>query len=358
MTSNIVSFAIVLGVLIFFHELGHFLMARVFGVGVQIFSLGFGPRLLGKTVGRTDYRISAVPLGGYVKMVGEEPDAEIPPEDIPFSFSHKKLLPRFVIVAAGPTFNLILAVLIFFGVFLYSGIFYFKPHIGGVDPDGPAARAGIRSQDTVVAIDGVAVDSWEAMSERILNSKGRPLSITIEREGETRTVDVQPSRRTVKNLFGEDSERYVIGITASGMTASKRIGIGEAVVESVGQTWKIARLTVMSVVKLIDGTLSPKTLGGPILIAEMAGQQAREGAENLIYFIAVISINLAILNFLPIPVLDGGHLLFFLIEAVTRKPLSIRTREVANQVGIFLLVLLMAFVFYNDLTRIFFETSR
>lgn len=358
MTSNIVSFAIVLGVLIFFHELGHFLMARVFGVGVQIFSLGFGPRLFGKSVGRTDYRISAVPLGGYVKMVGEEPDAEIPPEDIPFSFSHKRLLPRFVIVAAGPTFNLILAVLIFFGVFLYSGIFYLKPHIGAVDPDGPAAGAGIRSQDTVVAIDGVAVDSWEAMSARILNSKGRLLSITIEREGETRTIDVQPARRTVKNLFGEDSERYVIGITASGMTASKRIGMGDAVIESVGQTWKIAQLTVMSVVKLMDGTLSPKTLGGPILIAEMAGQQAREGAENLIYFIAVISINLAILNFLPIPVLDGGHLLFFLIEAVTRKPLSIRTREVANQVGIFLLVLLMAFVFYNDLTRLFFETSR
>ncbi|MEW6260203.1 MAG: RIP metalloprotease RseP [Thermodesulfobacteriota bacterium] len=358
MTSNIVSFAIVLGVLIFFHELGHFLMARLFGVGVQIFSLGFGPRLLGKTVGRTDYRISVVPLGGYVKMVGEEPDAEIPPEDIPFSFSHKKLLPRFVIVAAGPIFNLILAVLIFFGVFLYSGIFYLKPHIGAVDPDGPAARAGIRAQDTVVAIDGDAVGSWEAMSERILNSKGRPLSITIEREGETRTVEVQPSRRTVKNLFGEDSERYAIGIVASGMTASRKIGIGEAMVESVGQTYKIAKLTVLSVVKLIDGTLSPKTLGGPILIAEMAGQQAREGAENLIYFIAVISINLAILNFLPIPVLDGGHLLFFFIEAVTRKPLSIRTREVANQVGIFLLVLLMAFVFYNDLTRIFFETSR
>lgn len=358
MTTNIVSFAIVLGVLIFFHELGHFLMAKLFGVGVEVFSLGFGPRIFGKTVGRTDYRLSAIPLGGYVKMVGEEPDAEIPPEDIPFSFNHKKLLPRFVIVAAGPVFNLILALLIFFGVFLYSGIFFLKPTIGAVEPESPAAKAGIQAHDTIARIDGVKIDSWELMSDLILKSKGHPLTITVDREGRLLTLQVTPSRKTIKNLFGEDTERYAIGVVASGLTASRRIGAGEAVVESVAQTWKIVRMTALSVVKLIDGTLSPKTLGGPIMIAEIAGQQAKEGAENLIYFIAVISINLAILNFLPIPVLDGGHLLFFLIEAVSRRPVSIRAREVANQIGVFLLVLLMILVFYNDLSRIFIDTNR
>jgi regulator of sigma E protease len=171
--------------------------------------------------------------------------------------------------------------------------------------------------------------------------------------GESELVaTVVPEFKTYKNIFDEDVERYVIGVTASGEVFSKDLTLWQAFAESIIQTYMISALTIKSVVKLIQGTLSPKTLGGPIMIAQMAGQQAREGLANLIFFIALISINLAILNFLPIPVLDGGHLVFFFIEALTGRPVSIRVREIAQQAGIFVLILLMIYVFYNDISRI------
>jgi regulator of sigma E protease len=351
MTTNLYAFIIVLGVLVFVHELGHFLVAKIFGVGIEKFSLGFGPKLVGKTIGRTNYRISAIPLGGYVKMVGEEPDVEMPPEDIPFSFNHKPLYQRFLIVAAGPISNLILAVLIFFGVLLYSGMFILQPTVGTVEPQSPADIAGIRSGDTVMAINGRSVDNWEDMSDTIMNSQGRPLSLTIERAGDRIDIQVIPTSRASKNIFGETIDRYAIGIVSSGAVITKPVTFVEALSESTAQTYKITVLTIKSIAKVIQGSLSPKTLGGPIMIAEIAGQQAREGAANLIFFIAVLSINLAILNFLPIPVLDGGHLLFFLIEAVIRRPVSLKVREIANRVGMSVLMMIMLLVFYNDLSR-------
>ncbi len=351
MTTNLYAFIIVLGVLVFVHELGHFLIAKFFGVGVEKFSLGFGPRLVGKTIGRTDYRISAIPLGGYVKMVGEEPDVELPPEDIPFSFNHKPLFQRFLIVAAGPLSNLVLAVVIFFGVLLHSGMFVLQPTIGRVESQSPADMAGIRPGDTVVAIDGIPVNNWEDMSDIILKSQGKSIELTIDRTGDRIVVPVAPTSRASKNIFGETVDRYAIGIVSSGSVVSTPVTVIEALSESVSQTYKITVLTIQSIAKVIGGSLSPKTLGGPLMIAEMAGQQAREGAANLIFFIAVLSINLAILNFLPIPVLDGGHLLIFLIEAIIRRPISIKARETANRVGMSFLMLIMLLVFYNDLSR-------
>jgi hypothetical protein len=181
MSTNLVAFVVVLGVLIFFHELGHFLVARLFGVGVERFSLGFGPRILGKQVGITDYRISAIPLGGYVKMVGEEPDSEIDPADIPISFTHKHVFKRILIVAAGPFFNLLLAALIFYGVFQVSGLMILKPVVGGVEADTPAALAGLVEGDEIAAIDGSAIGSWEEMAAAISQSEGRPLVLTVKR---------------------------------------------------------------------------------------------------------------------------------------------------------------------------------
>jgi regulator of sigma E protease len=354
MTTNIFSFIIVLSILILVHELGHFLVARLFGVGVLKFSLGFGPRIAGKTIGITDYRLSAIPLGGYVKMVGDEPDVDIPPEDIPLSFNHKPLFKRFLIVAAGPFSNLLLAVVIFFGLFLITGIPVLNPVIGKIDAGSPAGKAGIQEGDNVTAINGQAIDSWEAMAKMITSSKGQDLTLTVLRQGQILDIVVAPQPKPSKNLFGESIDRYVIGVMSSGDVHIRKLRFGEALSESLEQTYKIAELTVLSVIKLIQGTVSTKTLGGPIMIAEMAGQQAKEGVASLVFFIALLSINLGILNFLPIPVLDGGHLFFFLIEAVIRRPLSIRVRELAQQAGIAALVLLMILVFYNDINRIFF----
>jgi regulator of sigma E protease len=452
MTTNIFAFVVVLGILIFFHELGHFLVARLFGVGVEKFSLGFGPRLFGKTVGITDYRISAIPLGGYVKMVGDEPDAELDEKMIPYSFTHKHVFKKIMIVAAGPFFNLLLAVIIYTGFFTFIGTEDIRPVVNHVVAESPAARVGLKAGDLIAAIDGQTVaawgdinrliadanggevrisvkrddsffdvavtpmtkvakdilgddtpfydvgfsglapikamvgevadgypakkagmqkgdliiaindrpvDSWNTMKTIISQSKGERLSVRVARGEEFLSVDILPVLYSEENLLGEKVDSYRIGISSPGVNipAADRITIKrgplQALMEGVDQTYQISRLTLLSIGKLIKGTVSTKTLGGPIMIAEMAGQQAKAGMTNLIFFIAVLSINLAVLNFLPIPVLDGGHLMFFFIEAAIRRPINTRMREIAQQAGIFILILLMIFVFYNDITRIF-----
>jgi len=351
--SYLLSFIIVLSVLIFFHELGHFLVARLFGVGVEKFSLGFGPRLFGKTIGMTDYRVSAIPLGGYVKMIGEEPNVAIDPADIPLSFTHKHVLKRICIVAAGPLFNFLLAVFIFYGFFQVYGTHTLKPVIGEVQEASPAQTGKLQNGDLIVAINGTDVNTWESMAKMIGDSKGQPLTISVLRNEEAASLTVTPTLKPDKNLFGEDVERYVIGVFPAGDVITKKLNPVQAFSESLRHTYKVSELMVIGIAKLIQGNISADNLGGPIMIAQMAGDQAKEGIENLIYFIAFISINLAILNLLPIPVVDGGHLLFFFIEAVRGRPVSVRIREVAQQGGIFILFLLMLFVFYNDIMRYF-----
>ena len=355
MGTNIFAFIIVLGVLIFFHEFGHFLIARLFGVGVEKFSLGFGPRLNGKKIGITDYRLSAIPLGGYVKMVGEEPDAEIPPEYLPLSFTHKHVAKRMLIVAAGPVFNILLAIIIFFGIFFVSGTFIMKPSIGSVREGSPAATAGLEKGDLITRINGAEISSWDEMAEIINASEGSPLSISVQRQESILNFSIAPEQVPTQNIFGENIQRYVIGITASGQSFSRSLNFFEALSESLIQSYRVTELMVVIIAKLIKGDISTDTLGGPIMIAQMAGDSAKAGVGSLIFFIALISINLAIINLLPIPVLDGGHLLFFLIEAIKGSPVSIKVREVAQQVGLFILILLMILVFYNDISRIFFS---
>ena len=355
MFTTIFSFVVVLGILIFFHELGHFLVARLCGVGVEKFSLGFGPKLFGKKIGRTDYIVSAMPLGGYVKMVGENPGADINPVDIPVSFTHKHVFKRILIVAAGPFFNFLLAAIIFFGIFQIYGSFVLKPVIGDVTEGSPAHQAGLQKDDQVIEINGLAIKSWEEMAGIITGSKGKSLALTVRRGESTFAAKVIPKQISAKNIFGEEIKRYIIGIKSSGDTFVRDLNPFQALSESIIQTWKISKLVVISIVKILQGTISVKNIGGPIMIAEMAGQQAREGAVNFIFFIALLSVNLGVLNILPIPVLDGGHLIFFFIEAATGHPVSIKVREIAQQAGILILILLMIFVFYNDISRIFFS---
>jgi len=284
-------------------------------------------------------------------MVGEEPDAEVDAEDIPHSFTHKHVAKRMCIVAAGPLFNILLAVIIFFVIFLVSGTMILKPSVGTVREDSPALSAGIQAGDLITSIDGVPVSSWDDMTELIGASKGKTLKITVQRSDSEKVFQITPELVPAKNIFGEDVERFIIGISASGDAFSKDLNLFQALSESLVQTYKITELMVIIIGKLVTGDISTDTIGGPIMIAKMAGDQAKSGIGNLIFFIALISVNLAIINLMPIPILDGGHLLFFSIELIKGNPVSLKVREVAQQIGLFIILLLVVLVFYNDIFR-------
>ncbi|HEV8341660.1 MAG TPA: RIP metalloprotease RseP [Candidatus Binatia bacterium] len=347
----IVSALIGLGVLIIIHELGHFLVAKKLGVGVLTFSVGFGPKLLKRKIGETEYALSAFPLGGYVKMIGEDPEEEVSQADIERSFSHQGVGKRAAIVAAGPLFNLLLAVVLFGAIFMFYGVPLLTTRIAGVEPGSPAAKAGIQKGDRVVAVDGDAIREWEELSARIKQSQGKPLQLTVQRADQEITVTVQPTMREGKNIFGETIDTWVIGI-ASEVSMEKSNPL-LAIGNGFYKTGEYSVLTLLGLVKMIRGDVSPKNLGGPLLIAQMAGQQAQEGLASFLFFVAILSVNLGVLNLLPIPVLDGGHLLFFLIESLLGRPVEVKHRERAQQIGIFVLILIMVYAFYNDISRLF-----
>ena len=354
--NTFVSFIVVLGVLIFVHELGHFLFAKLFKVKVLKFSLGFGPKLISKTVGETEYLISVFPLGGYVKMLGENPDEAADSEDQERSFAARPVWNRFFIVLAGPLFNLLFSVFLFFLIFLVMGIPENRDttEIGEVSSGSPAAQSGIEAGDTIIGIDGQAISSWMEVLTTVSTSEGRQLEFRIVRGGEELTIPVTPRIDSVTNVFGEEVEqRFMIGIVKKEQIDYRRAGPFEALQAGVWQTWMFIYLTFMGVVKIIQNVVPASELGGPILIAQLAGEQARAGWLNLAHFMGLLSVNLGILNLLPIPVLDGGHLVFLTIEGIRRKPLNERAQILAQQVGIALLGTLMLFVFYNDIVRIF-----
>jgi len=342
---------IVLGILVFVHELGHFLLAKKLGVGVLTFSLGFGPKLIGRKRGETQYQISAVPLGGFVKLIGENPEEEVKEEDRVRSFSAQPIWKRALIISAGPLFNLFFAAALFSTVNLF-GIPYQPAKIGEVISGLPAESAGLKKGDIVLSLDGEKISKWEELSKIIRNSKGKQLSIEIERDGKILDVKVTPQVSKEKNLFGEEVNAFKIGIENPKEILVEKVNPAVAVITGVLQTWQGIELTVISIVKLIQRVIPAKTIGGPILIAQLAGQQAKMGVSSLILFMAILSINLGIINFFPIPILDGGHFLFLGLEAVLRKPVSIRKMEIAQQIGLILIILLMVFAFYNDLIRL------
>jgi regulator of sigma E protease len=348
---NIVSVVVLLGVLIFVHELGHFLMAKRAGVGVLKFSLGFGPRILGKKIGETEYILSLFPLGGYVKLLGESPGEELSDEDAKRSFLRQSVWKRISIVAAGPLFNMLLALLIF-TLANMIGLPVLTPEVGSLQTGSAAMEAGMKAGDRIVAMDGKAVTKWDEISEIVTAGQDKPLRITVRRDSATLDFTVTPRPMKTRNLFGEEVESFKIGISPSPNTVIERRNPVAAFGAGVRQTWVISKLTVVSLFKVFQGIISPKTLGGPILIAQMAGAQAKEGVVQFLLFMALLSINLAVLNVLPIPVLDGGHLLFYGIELVTGREINLRWREMAQQVGFVLLILLMIFVFMMDIERL------
>ncbi len=436
-------FVVVVGILVFVHELGHFLVAKRAGVGVLKFSLGFGPKVVGFRRGETEYLISAIPLGGYVKMVGEDPADQA--ADPAKSFQNKSVVWRSLVVLAGPGMNVILAVFLFSLLTYAGGEAAKEPVVGKVETGSAAEKAGLRPGDRVLAVGGTPVEQWNDIQFRLQEAKGTPVPFQIQRGTDRLEVTVTGVRQTnevqgfppkVTQMTpgsaaeqagiqpgdkviaydgtliagSEDLQRLVRGrvgqkgrivVERKGHrlelevtprlerdeTSSKMVGrIGVTLETDVAQepvrftrdewilgashlaepislhralgqgftkTWFSVALTVRVLARLVTGDISPKAIGGPLFIASEAGKQAQQGGLLRVMFLtAVLSVNLAILNLLPVPILDGGHLLFFAIEAVRRGPVSLRKREVAQQVGLALLVALMVFAFYNDIFRL------
>lgn len=338
------------GILIFFHEFGHFLIAKASGVRVLKLALGFGPRIMGKKIGETEYHICAIPLGGYVKMLGEDPEERIDERDIDRSFSHKSVHHRMGIVIAGPAFNCFLSIVIVW--FLLIGeVPYRSTETDEIIKDYPAHSAGLQKGDRIISINGKEVYRWRDMARIIATSEGEALEVEYLRNHQRHVTLIHPKAETVLTQFGDEVEVYRIGITSTQEVFTEKFGPWKAWVESVVWTWDKIVLTITGLIKLVQGKISFKTLGSPILIGKMAGDQAKLGASNYFFFIAFISVILAVMNMLPIPILDGGHLLFFLIELAIGKPVDIKVRGVANYIGIIILASIMALAIYNDINR-------
>jgi regulator of sigma E protease len=428
---------IMLGILVFVHELGHFCVAKFCGVKVLKFSLGFGPRLVSHQWGETEYMICAIPLGGYVQMLGEGggeqgEDAEIDPGDEHRSFAKKSIARRMAIVAAGPVMNLILPFMTLPLAYLVGvnlpAYLEEPPCIGYVVPDSAAALAGFRTGDCIVKVSGIDVATWTDTGPALVNSAGEPVifavdrgeqvvdlaldpengaleglqsigllpgqepvigsmapampaveaglkegdrilsigarkivswyelkdaiqtigahstTVVLERNGEQLTVELVPRRV-------DGNEDYLIGVAPHQETVFKRFPLGEAIAAGAKRSMDLIELTLVFIQKLFAGHVSTSNIGGPITVVQIAGQAAQTNFSSILSVLAFLSIQLGILNLLPIPILDGGHLFFYTFELVFRRPLSLRAREWAQQIGLILLVLLMVVAFYNDIVR-------
>jgi regulator of sigma E protease len=354
--TTIIAFVIVLGILIFIHELGHFLLAKLNGVGVLKFSLGFGPAIIKKRFGETEYMLSAVPLGGYVKMLGEDPRDEedaLSPIDPKHSFAKKSLKSRSAIVVAGPIFNLLLAIVIYV-IIAWVGLPTIPPVIGSVLKGSPADVSGLRAGDRIVTIQNKPVENWEDIPLVMNDATAKSTyEIIIDRDSTQFAVHVKPVMTKGKNIFGEEITRGMIGITRTDQIVKKKLGFFGGISYGFTQTWDVIKLTGIGVWKMVNGSIDVrKSLGGPILIAQVSGETFRMGLMPYFSMIAFISINLFLINLLPIPVLDGGHLLLFAIEGIIGRPLKDKPREIAQQIGLFLLIVIMMLALYNDITRL------
>jgi len=356
------AFLFVLSIVVFVHELGHFLVARWCGVKVKAFSLGFGREIWGfDDKHGTRWKLSWIPLGGYVKFVDDENGASVPdreavakmsPEERAGSFHGKPVWQRAAVVAAGPIANFILAVLIFAAMAMIYGVRTTEARIGAILPDHPAAVAGFQVGDLVVAIDGREIDSFNDLQRIVSLNPGRELSVVVDRGGRKLTLKVTPVLKEHKDDIAGKHSRPVIGISPAGTRANlkhKTFGPVEALVQGVDDTRFIIVSTWSYIRDVIGQRQSADQLGGVARIADVAGQAAKLGPEFVIQLIAVISVSVGFINLMPIPLLDGGHLLFYAIEAVRREPLSERTQEIGFRIGLAVVLALMIFSTFNDL---------
>jgi regulator of sigma E protease len=355
-TGWIVPFLFTLTVIVFFHELGHFLVARWCGIKVLVFSLGFGPEIAGFTdrLG-TRWKLSAIPLGGYVKFFGDENEASVPDpatlaamseEERKQSFFGQSVGRRAAVVVAGPLTNFILAIVLFAAVFMVVGKQIAVPRVSAVEAGSPAATAGFQPGDLVTAIDGRKVDNFVDMQRIVGFAGGHPLTITVDRGGVPISMTATPEMR---------GGRGVLGVTRSNQPGDVRVesvAPVDAVKLGVDKTWFIVETTLAYIRDVFVGRQSADQIGGPIGIARISGQVAELGWGALIDFIGVISVSIGLLNLFPVPLLDGGHLLFYLIEAVRGRPLSERAQEVGFRIGLAIVVMLMIFATVNDILHL------
>lgn len=361
----IIPFLFVLTLVVFFHELGHFLVARRAGVKVLAFSLGFGPELAGFTDRHgTRWKLSAIPLGGYVRFFGDEdaastPDkaklAQMTPKERKESFFYQPVGWRAAIVAAGPIANFILAIAIFALVFMVYGKQVSLPRVDQVNPGSAAATAGFKPGDLVLSIDGAKVESFTDMQRIVGTHAGEPLRFIVEREGAEVSLTATPELKEVKDAFGNVHRTGLLGISrslAAGDVTTRRFGPVEAVGMGVQETWFVVARTFDYIGGLIVGRESADQLGGPIRIAQVSGQVATFGIGALLSLAAVLSVSIGLLNLFPIPLLDGGHLMFYAFEAARGRPLSARAQDIGFRIGLALVLMLMIFATWNDVLHI------
>ena len=345
---------IALVIIILIHETGHFSIAKLFHVFVERFSIGFGPVILRKKGKETEYVISAIPLGGYVKLKGENPEEGEKKDSDERAFYNQKLYKRFLIILAGPMFNIISAVL-FFAIVYAVGIPTLKSTIGEVKKDAPAYYAKIQKGDEIIAIDKKNIKTWEELSAIIKKNAGKSITLNIKRNGKIIETPITPKLTEVKDLLGYKKKVGIIGIAPSGETIIQKLNVFKSIEKGACRTVYITKITILGIVRLIERAIPASSVGGPILIIEIASKAAAAGFSTFLALAAIISINLGILNLLPIPILDGGHLTFLTIEAIRRKPVPLNVQVIAQNIGLAILILLMAFAFYNDLSRLFIK---
>lgn len=399
------AFVVLLTIIVFVHEYGHFSVARMLGVRVDVFSLGFG-KTIAKWVDKkgTEWRISMLPLGGYVKFFGdanaasqatpevaqeqheahpvttqfpkpgheEEIGAGMTAEERAVCFHFKPVWARALIVAAGPFFNFFLAIGIFTALFMALGRGHLDPVVASVSPDSAAMAAGFEPGDRIVAVNGRKISQFEELRDQVLLSGGRELQVTVEREGGEITLAVTPTREEQPDRYGNPTEVWLLGIAASNSTYSfQKFGFFGALKEGVSEVARMLSMTVRFLGNMIVGKEDPRQLGGPIKMAQYAGQSAMSGFDESAYseppsfwtmlkvtlidfisFAAVVSVSIGFLNLLPVPVLDGGHLMYYGYEAVAGKPLGERAQAVGFRVGLALLASLMIFVTWNDINNL------
>jgi regulator of sigma E protease len=357
----IVPFLIILTVLVFVHEFGHFLIARWNGVRVEVFSIGFGPEVFGwwDRTG-TRWKFSTIPLGGYVKMFGDSDAssglpvpglARLAPAEREVSFHYKRLGQRAAIVAAGPAANFLFAVAVLAILFTTYGQPFTPAEVGQVQPGSAAEQGGIQPGDVIRSIDGSTVHRFEDVQQVVRLNPGVPMSIVVSRDGQEQTLRVTPSQTELTDRFGNHYQIGLLGIARSGMEYVKR-DPATAIIQAGAETWNLSVSTLKAIWQIIIGTRATDELGGPLRIAQMSGEVAQGGVVAVLWFMAVLSINLGLINLFPVPVLDGGHLLFYAAEALRGKPLGQRAQEYGFRIGLALVLTLMVFATWNDLVHL------
>lgn len=351
----LVPFLLVLSVVVFVHEFGHYWVARRNGVRIEVFSIGFGPELFGRNDRHgTRWKFSAVPLGGYVKMLGDADAASATVNQAaahePDSFPSKSVWQRMAIVAAGPAANFVFAIVALTILFATVGRPFTPPDVGAVQLDSPAAVAGLLPGDRVTAVDGAPIESFEQLQANVIDSDGAALQLSVERAGETMTLTVTPSVQDDTDRFGTQRKVWRIGVSRPGVEYRRSSPV-LALFEATAETGRMVAGTLHALGQMIVGKRGTQELGGPLRIAQMSGEIAQDGFVPALWFTAVLSINLGLINLFPIPMLDGGHLAMYGIEAARGRPLNERSQEIAFRFGLAMVLSLMLFATWNDVVQ-------